>query len=152
MQIGLSQAPPLDLKELRGLKFLEISPDGAIRCSHVFGELNLPRKARIIVPCVFKQHGVRELGADGYLFLGQNEIRHLSEAMARDGIGTHNLDVAVSQNIADVPDRSIVHEAIIDGRNSSCAVYPLFETRGGVCVPRPAGFPMGPGWSRGVAT
>ena len=51
-------------------------------------------KAGAIVPGVLEKHSVRELGANGKFPLRENEIRHLREAVACDGIGTDDLDVA----------------------------------------------------------
>src|SRR5205807_4567679 len=94
VEIRLAETALLDFEDARSLKLLQIGSDAALPCAHILGELQLPRKAGIVAPCVFQQHGIGELGSDRNVFLYEDEIRHLREAMKGDGIGSDDLDVA----------------------------------------------------------
>ena len=76
-----------------------------------FSKLDLAWEARVVLPCVFEQHRVRELGADRDLLVGENEIRYLGEAVARREIGADDFDVAFFrfEDVADGSWRLIVH-------------------------------------------
>ena len=102
VQVGLAEATLLDFQQLRRLKLLKVGPDAAIRGAHVLGQLDLPRKAGVVVPGVLEQHRIGELGANRDVLLGEDEVRDLGEAVARDRIGPDDLDVAFLENIADV--------------------------------------------------
>src|SRR5208282_725187 len=127
VEIGLTKAALLDLQQLGGLKLLEIGADAAVSGAHIFCKLDLAREAGVIVPCVFEKHGVGELGADGDVFLRENEIRDLGEAVARRGISADNFDVALFENIGDVARGAIVHTlSLYVACNAIFTGYPRF--------------------------
>ena len=109
VQIGLAEATLLDLQQFRRLQLLEVGANATIGRPHVFCERNLSGEASVIAPRVFEQHRISELGADGNIRVRQNEIRDLSEAVTRRKIGTNDFNVALSEDVANVPLGLIFH-------------------------------------------
>lgn len=96
-RFGRVAEPPLfDFKEARALKLFKIRADASLACPHVVGELDLPRKAGVVILGIFEKHCIRELGTNREVFFCENEIRNLSEAVPCDRIGTDDLNVAFS--------------------------------------------------------
>lgn len=108
VEVGLAEAALDDLQQAPLLQFVQVTSHAALARAHVFGELGLTGETSIIAPSVFEQHGVRELGADRNILLGEDEIGHLSEAMPRDRISAYDLDIAVLDEVTD-PTRLRVH-------------------------------------------
>lgn len=94
VKVGFAKPPLGYFKEARVFQLLEVSSHTALSCPHILRKLLLPWKAGVVCPGVFEEHGVSELGAHTHLFVGQDKVRDLGEAVAGDRIGTHNLDVA----------------------------------------------------------
>jgi len=126
VQVGLPKAALLDLQQFGRLKLLEVGADAAIGGPHILGELDLPRKAGVIAPGVLKEHRIGELGADGDVLFGEDEIRDLGEAMTRREIGADDLNVALSEDVADVPAFCVLHarSLYVACKLTGCA-YPL---------------------------
>ena len=96
IDIRLSKSALRDLEKAAGFEFLQIRADATLPRPHIFGQLRLPREAGVVSPGVFQKHGVGELGSDGQLFLGEDEVRHLREAMKGDGISPISMLRAMS--------------------------------------------------------
>lgn len=108
---------------------LEIRADAALCGSHVFCQLGLAWKAGVITPRVFEKHGVRELGADRNVLLREDEIRNLSESVARRKIGADNFYVTLFllEDVADVAFRAVLHTLSLYGAHKPISpAYPLF--------------------------
>ena len=94
VEIGLAQSALGDLEKVRALQLIEVGPYASLPCSHVAGKCLLTGIDGIIGPGVFEQHGIGELGANGQLLVGEDEIRDHRESVARRRIGTNDFDVA----------------------------------------------------------
>lgn len=95
VEVGHSKPALFDLQEFGVLELLEVRANAALTRAHFFGQFLLPRKDSIVGPVVFQQHGVGELGADGEVLVGEDDVGHLREAMPRHRIGTDDLDVSL---------------------------------------------------------
>jgi hypothetical protein len=130
VQIRFAQSSLCDLQQLCGLKLFEVGADAPVGGAHIVCELDLAGKAGVIVPCIFEQHGVRELGANGYVLFCKNEIWDLGEAVTRCKIGAHDFDIALFENVADVAFGTIIHTlSLYAARNALSPCYPrLLDT------------------------
>jgi len=94
IQIGFAKSSLLYFQELLTFQFFEVCPDASVGGAHVGGQLDLSGKAGVVLPCVFEQHRIGELGADRDVGIRENEIWNLREAVTRGEIGTNYFDVS----------------------------------------------------------
>ena len=76
------------LQELEILQFLLVGADAALTGTHVLGQLLLTGETAAVVPRIFQQHSVKQLGTYTEVGVGEKEVRHLRESVQCNGIGT----------------------------------------------------------------
>ena len=94
IEVSLAKSSLGHFQEAGILQLFEVGSHTTLPRPHVVGELLLAGKAGVVRPGVFQEHGIGELGADAQVLIGEDEVWDLGEAMARDGIGADDLDVA----------------------------------------------------------
>ena len=103
VNVGFALSPLLDHKQAGVLQGLNMTAHSAFVQSHVFSKLGLPRKGEIVLPSVGEEHRERHLvpRAKGLHF--QKKIGDLGEALLGRRVGSLKNDVALFEDIADVP-------------------------------------------------
>jgi len=91
---GLTEATLNDFEEAHILEFLLIRAYAALGKNLCLQLHLLPGKTVVLFARVFEKHRVVELGADTQVFVREEEVRHLREAVARDKVFAEDLDVA----------------------------------------------------------
>ena len=130
VQVGFTQASLDDFQEARLFQFLQVPPDTAFARSHIVGKFCLAGKAGVVAPCIFQQHCVGELRANGNVGFGEDEIRNLCKPVTRGEISADNFDVALFlfEDVADVPCRVEFHmlSLLYAVRDEGAVAYPPF--------------------------
>ena len=103
VNVSLPLAPLLDHKQAAVLQGLDVAADGALVEPHILGELRLAGKAKVVLPCVGQEHGEGHFvaGAEGLQF--QKKVGDLRVALAGRRVGSLEDDVALLEDVADVP-------------------------------------------------
>ena len=103
VDVGLPLAPLLDHKQAAVLQGLDVAADGALIEPHILSELRLAGKAKVILPCVGQEHREGHFVArtEGLQF--QKKIGDLSVALVGRRVGSLEDDVALFEDVADVP-------------------------------------------------
>src|SRR5207245_10424362 len=91
-----------DLDKVRALQLLDELADPRLAHAHVGGEPFLAREATVVVPGVMQKHRIGDLRSKAQRAIFQDEIRNLGEPAASNGIVGRQLDIALSENIANV--------------------------------------------------
>ena len=94
IQIGFTKSSLLYFQELLAFQFFEVCPYTSVSGTHIRCKLDLTGIARGILPSIFEQHRIGELGANRDVSIRENEIGNLREAVARGEIGTNYFDVS----------------------------------------------------------
>ena len=102
VEVGLALAPAGDLDEIGFLQLLDEFADARLAHAHVGGEPILTGEAAVVVPGVMQEHRIGDFGAEAQFGIFQNEIGDLGKPAARNRIVRGELDVAISENVADV--------------------------------------------------
>src|SRR6266851_9238555 len=95
VEIGLPLATALDLDQAGCLQLLDELVHPRDAHAHVVREPVLARKATVVVPSEMQEHRISDLGTQAESPVTQDEIRHLCEPAASDGIAGRQLDVAL---------------------------------------------------------
>lgn len=80
VKVGLALAAPLDADQTDAVQFRDQLRDAHTAHAHVLGQPVLAGKARIIMPGVAQEHGIRDLGPHRKVRVFEDEIGHLREA------------------------------------------------------------------------
>ena len=103
VDVGLPLAPLLDHKQSGILQGLDVAADGALVQPHILGELRLARKAKVVLPCVGQEHGEGHFVARAEGLHFQKKVGDLGVALAGRRVGSPEDDVALFEDVADVP-------------------------------------------------
>jgi hypothetical protein len=115
IEIGFPLPPAGNLDEPACLQLLDVFVYPRDAHAHVAGKPFLAGKAAVVVPSEMQEHRVRDLGPEADVGIAQDEIGNLGKAAARDRIIRCELDVAFSENVADVT-RLLWHRLIVARR------------------------------------
>ena len=103
VDVGLPLASLLDHKQSGILQALDVAADGALVEPHILGELRLAGKAKVVLPCVGQEHGEGHFVARAEGLHFQKKVGDLGVALAGRRVGSPEDDVALFEDVADVP-------------------------------------------------
>src|SRR5579884_630971 len=101
VEVGLALPAAGDLDEAGRLEFLDELADARLAHAHVDCESFLAWEAPIVMPAVVDEHGIGDLRTEAEVCFLQYEIWDLRKPAAHDWIVGRQLDVALSQDVAD---------------------------------------------------
>ena len=107
VEVGLPLSSSCDFDQAEAFQLLGELVDARAAHADFAGEPLLARKAVVVVPSVLQELGVGDLGAETELRIVEDEIGDLRKAAPHHGVVRVESYVALAEDIADVPGRSV---------------------------------------------